>query len=115
MLHEPKLLLIDEPIVGLDPESAEIARKQFMAFAQKGGAVLLVTHTLSVAEEIATTIGVLRSGKLLLTGTLSELRTKAEKKSDATLDEVYVALTSKIQGGMANFSKVSPFQAKERP
>lgn len=94
LLHEPKLLLIDEPIVGLDPESAAIARKQFTAFAQKGGAVLLVTHTLSVAEDIATSIGVLRSGKLLSTGTLSELRANAGTRGDATLDEVYVALTS---------------------
>lgn len=99
LLHNPKLLLIDEPIVGLDPESAAIARAQFVAFAQRGGAVLLVTHTLSVAQEVATTIGVLRNGQLLSTGTLSELRAKAEKRSDATLDEVYVALTSKIQGG----------------
>ncbi|MDO8520523.1 MAG: ABC transporter ATP-binding protein [bacterium] len=97
LLHEPKLLLIDEPIVGLDPESAAVARAQFVLFAQKGGAVLLVTHTLSVAQEIATSIGVLRNGKLLSTGTLSELRTKAKLGQDATLDEVYTALTSKIQ------------------
>lgn len=95
LLHEPKLLLIDEPIVGLDPESARVARAQFLEFAKKGGAVLLVTHTLSVAEEIATRIGLLRNGKLLLTGTLAELRKRAKQGDDATLDVVYTTLTSK--------------------
>ena len=98
LLHEPKLLLIDEPVVGLDPESASIARAQFVAFAKNGGAVLLVTHTLSVAEAIATKVGLLKGGILISTGTLSELRTQAKRGSDATLDEVYIALTSKAQG-----------------
>ncbi|HEY9585043.1 MAG TPA: ABC transporter ATP-binding protein [Candidatus Paceibacterota bacterium] len=93
LLHEPKLLLIDEPIVGLDPESAAIAKTQFTQFAKQGGAVLLVTHTLSVAEDIATRIGVLKEGKLLSTGTLSELRKKANAGSTATLEEIYAVLT----------------------
>src|SRR3989344_4148999 len=65
LLHEPKLLLIDEPIVGLDPASAMIAKKLFQDFAKRGGAILLVTHTLSVAEEIATLIGVLKNGSMV--------------------------------------------------
>lgn len=93
LLHEPKLLLIDEPIVGLDPESATIAKAEFTRFAKAGGAILLVTHTLSVAEDISTTIGVLKEGKLVSTGTLSELRTKAKVSTTGTLDEVYAALT----------------------
>lgn len=93
LLHDPKLLLIDEPIVGLDPESAAIAKTEFTRFAKAGGAVLLVTHTLSVAEEIATMVGVLKEGKLLATGTLSELRTKAKVDHDAPLDDVYAVLT----------------------
>src|SRR3989338_2939011 len=97
LLHEPKLILIDEPIVGLDPESAEMARKQFTEFAAKGGAVLLVTHTLPVAEAIATSIGLLKNGKLLSTGTLSELRTKAGCGRDATLEEVYATLTPNLK------------------
>lgn len=93
LLHEPKLLLIDEPIVGLDPESAVIAKSQFTQFARGGGAVLLVTHTLPVAEEISTRIGVLKEGKLLATGTLSELRENAKLGSMAALDQVYTKLT----------------------
>lgn len=91
MMHGPKLLLVDEPVVGLDPTSAETAKKKFSEFARSGGAVFLVTHTLSFAEDIATRIGVLHKGKLLKTGTLSELRLKARLKEDANLEKIYKA------------------------
>jgi ABC-2 type transport system ATP-binding protein len=91
--HEPKLLLIDEPIVGLDPTGAEIAKKMFVDFAKNGGSVLLVTHTLSVAQEIADRIGILKNGSLIAVGTLTELRVKAELGTDSTLDMIYKKLT----------------------
>lgn len=94
LLHEPKLLLVDEPIVGLDPESAQIARALFAEFAKNGGSVLLVTHTLPVAEVISTRIGVLKNGKLLSVGTLSELRTEAGTKEHSSLEDIYTMLTS---------------------
>lgn len=93
LLHEPKLLLVDEPIVGLDPESAATAKKLFSEFANRGGAVLLVTHTLPVAQEISTRIGVLKGGALLSVGTFDELRERAHGQVGATLEQVYTALT----------------------
>jgi ABC-type multidrug transport system ATPase subunit len=69
-----------------------IAKKMFKDFAQAGGAVLLVTHTLTVAEEISTNIGFLKDGKLVALGTLPELRTAAKQGEQATLEEVYKAL-----------------------
>lgn len=87
--HKPKLLLIDEPIVGLDPTGAEIAKKLFVDFAKEGGAILLVTHTLPVAEEISTRIGFLKDGKLSAVGTLSELRQKAGLPDSASLEDIY--------------------------
>ncbi|OGX08989.1 MAG: hypothetical protein A2Z88_05200 [Omnitrophica WOR_2 bacterium GWA2_47_8] len=93
-LHEPKLILIDEPIVGLDPESAIVAKNMLTDFTADGGAVLLVTHTLPVAQEISTRIGVLKKGKLLTVGTLSDLRSEAKLDSGATLEQVYTALTT---------------------
>jgi len=93
LLHRPKLLLIDEPIVGLDPTSAEIAKLQFVKFCHDGGAILLVTHTLSVAEEIAQTIGILKQGKLIIAGSLAELQDKAGLQMSVSLDKVYKALT----------------------
>lgn len=92
--HNPKLLIIDEPIVGLDPTGAEIAKKMFMDFAKHGGSVLLVTHTLPVAAEVSDRIGFLKNGELLATGTLAELRTKAELSHDASLDEIYKKLAA---------------------
>lgn len=93
MLHEPKLLLVDEPIVGLDPTSADVAKQVFVEFAKRGGMVLLVTHTLSVAQDIATHIGVLRQGELVASGTLAELRDRAKVSGEAPLEDVYRALT----------------------
>jgi len=94
LLHEPKLLLVDEPIVGLDPESAGTARALFAEFARNGGSVLLVTHTLPVAEVISTKIGVLKNGSLLCSGTLEELRLEARLKDHSTLEDIYAVLTS---------------------
>jgi ABC-2 type transport system ATP-binding protein len=90
--HHPKLLVIDEPIVGLDPTGADIAKNMFKDFAKQGGSILLVTHTLPVAEEISDRIGFLKNGGLIASGTLSELRTQAGLGSDASLDDVYKKL-----------------------
>ena len=89
MSHTPKLLIIDEPIVGLDPTGAEIAKKMFVEYAKNGGSVLLVTHTLPVAEEISDRIGFLKNGTLIASGTLQELRDQAGLSSTAKLEEIY--------------------------
>jgi ABC-2 type transport system ATP-binding protein len=90
--HKPKVLLVDEPIVGLDPIGAETAKKMFSQFAKDGGSLLLVTHTLSVAEEISHRLGFLKNGKLVAVGTISELREQANVGKDASLEEVYQKL-----------------------
>lgn len=93
LLHQPKLLLVDEPIVGLDPAGAAAAKRLFGEFSKAGGAILLVTHTLQVAEEIAQRIGLLRQGELVAIGSLAELRAKAGLPAQASLEEIYLALT----------------------
>jgi len=93
LLHKPQLLLIDEPIVGLDPASAERAIRKFKEFADNGGAVLLATHTLTIAEEISNRIGILKEGRFIAVGTFEELRAKAELGKETTLEEVYNTLT----------------------
>lgn len=93
MSHQPKLLLIDEPIVGLDPIGAEIAKKMFVDYAKKdGGSILLVTHTLQVAQEISDRIAILKDGALIAVGTLAELREKADLGPDSSLEDVYKKL-----------------------
>ncbi len=93
LLHRPKLLLIDEPIVGLDPTSSEITQSELKKFAHAGGAVLLVTHTLSVAQAISSRIGILKNGKLITSGTYHELAYQAKKGDNANLDIIYKVLT----------------------
>jgi len=92
LLHSPKILLIDEPIVGLDPQSAEIVKEKFREFANDGGLILMATHTLTVAEEISNRIGILKQGVLLESGTFEHLRDVAKLGEDATLEHVYNSL-----------------------
>lgn len=92
LLHSPKVLVIDEPIVGLDVQSQKITKRIFKDFVKNGGSILLCTHTLSVAQEITDRIGILKEGKLLKEGTLSEFRTFS-KKSDASLEDLYLKVT----------------------
>lgn len=90
-MHEPQLILIDEPIVGLDPESAEITMNLLKDFTHKGGSVFLTTHTLSVAEKYSDLIGIINQGKLISIGTLNELRNSVNKQQSSLL-EIYLKL-----------------------
>ncbi len=92
LLHQPKLLVIDEPIVGLDVQSQKLTLKLLRDFAKKGGSVFLCTHTLSVAESLADRIGILKEGKLIEEGTLEALR-KITKQSQACLEDLYLRAT----------------------
>lgn len=94
LLHKPKLLVVDEPIVGLDPASVEIAMRLLREYTQTGGAVLLVAHTLQVVEELADRIGVLKESTLVASGTLAELRSQAHCEATDPLSSVYTALTT---------------------
>lgn len=99
LLHDPKLVLIDEPLVGLDPDSAETAKKLFSDLAKiQKKSVLLVTHTLAVAQEIADRIGLLYKGKLVALGTMPELRKQAGLTETASLLDVYHKFTRQKEG-----------------
>src|SRR5262249_19519860 len=70
LVHDPRVLVVDEPLVGLDPRSARIVKDLFVAQARSGVAVLMSTHLLSIAEELADTIGIIDHGRMLTQGTL---------------------------------------------
>lgn len=89
LMHEPKLLLIDEPITGLDPDSVDTVDRLFSQFTKAGGTVLMATHTLSFAETISDRVGLLKQGKILETGTVDDLRRRAGLEKQASLHEVY--------------------------
>jgi ABC-2 type transport system ATP-binding protein len=92
LLHSPEVFVIDEPMVGLDPQHARIVKDTLKERSLAGMTVLMSTHELSVAEEMADRIGIIHGGKLIAVGTRDELR----KQSGASgpLEDVFLALTS---------------------
>ena len=93
LLHRPSVLLLDEPLNGLDVKSSRISKDLISFHAQSGGAVLFSTHIMEVAEHICTKIGIIFRGKIVAEGTLDQLRAMAGGR-DATLEEVFLRLTN---------------------
>ncbi len=92
LLHNPKLILVDEPIIGLDPQSAEVAMRLLYKFSESGGTVFMTTHTLPVAQKYSSKIGILHEGQLIATDTLDNLRKEINSES-ASLSEIYFNFT----------------------
>lgn len=90
LLHAPKLILMDEPFVGLDPLAAHQLKQTMRAFCDAGGAIFFSTHVLEVAEALCDRVAILRAGKLVRVGTMDEV------KGDASLETVFLELE---QGG----------------
>jgi ABC-2 type transport system ATP-binding protein len=96
LIHDPRLLILDEPLTGLDAHASRQV-KDLLAERVRGGAtIILTTHILEVAERMATRIGIIRAGRLVAEGTLDELRAQssaaADGGGDATLEEMFLAL-----------------------
>jgi ABC-2 type transport system ATP-binding protein len=90
LLHEPKILVIDEPMVGLDPRHARVVKEVFKQRAQAGMTIFLSTHQLSVAEEMADRIGIINNGRLIALGNVEELRARSTDKGG--LEKVFLSL-----------------------
>ncbi len=93
LLHDPALIIIDEPMVGLDPASARITKRMLKRFSDNGGAVLLSTHTLPIAEEICDRFGVLVDGHTICEGEKSVLMRQAGLEQ-GSLEDIYISLTA---------------------
>jgi ABC-2 type transport system ATP-binding protein len=91
LLHEPKVLIVDEPTVGLDPRSVRLLKDLLRAEAKRGTTVFLSTHSLDIAEELATRIGIVDHGRLISCGNLEQLRKQA--LLDGSLEDVFLKLT----------------------
>ncbi len=91
LLHQPRVLIIDEPMVGLDPRTGRLIKDLLKEHCRQGGSVFLSTHTLSVAEEIADRVGVIDEGKLIACGSLAQLR--EESGVAGRLEEVFFKIT----------------------
>lgn len=92
LLHEPKVIIVDEPMVGLDPRTIRLTKNIFRQHVEDGGALFMSTHTLSVAEELAEDIGIIHRGQLITRGSLDDLRERA--RSNGGLEEIFLQLTS---------------------
>lgn len=91
LVHDPQALIVDEPLVGLDPRSARIVKDLFLEQARSGVAVMMSTHLLSIAEELADTIGIIDHGRLLAYGSLADVRARAQM--EGPLENLYLKLT----------------------
>jgi ABC-2 type transport system ATP-binding protein len=92
LLHEPQVLIVDEPMVGLDPRSQRLVKDLMRQHVRDGGTVFMSTHLLGDVEELGTRIGVVHRGKLIGLGTLDTLRTQAEL--EGSLEDVFLKLTA---------------------
>ncbi|MBI5476065.1 MAG: ABC transporter ATP-binding protein [Ignavibacteriales bacterium] len=92
LLHNPKVLIIDEPMVGLDPRSAHIIKNIFKTRSEEGVTVFMSTHSLPVAEELCNRIGIVKDGRLIFDGPTSDIL-NAEKGKDGKFESVFLELT----------------------
>lgn len=91
LLHEPKVFVIDEPMVGLDPIHARVVKQELKERSRRGVTVLMSTHLLNIAEELADRIGILNNGKLIALGTMAELRA-SHSASGMHLEEMFLQM-----------------------
>ena len=85
-IHEPKLIIMDEPFVGLDPKAAHILKQMMREVCDEGGAIFFSTHVLEVAEKLCDKVAIIRNGQLIQSGTMQEV------KGDDSLEEVFLEL-----------------------
>jgi ABC-2 type transport system ATP-binding protein len=91
LLHQPELLVVDEPMVGLDPHSIRLVKDLLKEYADSGKTVLMSTHTLEVAEAICDRVGVMKSGKIVFEGKVEEMR-QLNPNAGQSLESLYLAM-----------------------
>ncbi|MGB8213228.1 MAG: ABC transporter ATP-binding protein [Anaerolineales bacterium] len=92
LMHDPKVLVLDEPTVGLDPKSARLIKDILRQMANRGAAVFLSTHILEIAERMCDRIGIIDKGELVAVGSMSELRSLG-KAGEVSLEDIFLGLT----------------------
>jgi ABC-2 type transport system ATP-binding protein len=95
LLHDPQVIIVDEPMVGLDPVAIMMVKDLFQRLARQGVTVFMSTHTLAVAEDTCDRIGIIHRGHLIASGTTADLRREANV-TDADLERVFLNLTSDV-------------------
>ena len=86
LIHEPRLIIMDEPFVGLDPKASNLLKGMMREICDEGGAIFFSTHVLEVAEKLCDKVAIIKGGKLIQSGTMEEV------KGDTSLEEVFLEL-----------------------
>jgi ABC-2 type transport system ATP-binding protein len=92
LIHQPKILIVDEPMVGIDPKGARTLKNLFVSLSKSGTTIFLSTHSISVAEEICQRVGIIHKGKLIASGTMADLYRLA-KVQEERLESAFLELT----------------------
>ena len=107
LLHDPPVLVVDEPMVGLDPKSVRLVKDLMRSRAGAGTTVFMSTHTLAVAEEVADRIGIIDRGRLGFLGTQQELQAKLSREQ-RSLEQLFLELTAEGDGRLAGTRRSQP-------
>ena len=92
LIHAPKLILMDEPFVGLDPVASHLLKETMREICDEGGAIFFSTHVLEVAEKLCDKVAIIKKGRLIKSGTMEEV------KGDASLEDVFLELAERKEG-----------------
>lgn len=92
LLHDPPLLILDEPLIGLDARSSKILKELMVHHASRGGAVVFSTHIMEIAEKICHKVGIINRGKLVGEGTVNELR-QLIRSAESSLEDIFLKVT----------------------
>jgi ABC-2 type transport system ATP-binding protein len=95
-VHRPEVIVVDEPMVGLDPKGARLLKDMFRQYVARGGTILMSTHTLEVAESMCDRIAIMQGGRILAQGTMAELREQTAS-GDSSLEDLFLRLTGGFQ------------------
>ena len=108
LVHDPRVLVLDEPTVGLDPKSARLIKDILRQLATRGAAVFLSTHILEIAEHMCDRIGIINQGRLIAVGTMAELRALPQEpregvaNGESRLEDIFLSLT-----GGADYAEIA--------
>ena len=98
LLHEPEVLFLDEPTVGLDPASARLIKDVLRRITARGATIFMATHILEIAQSLCDGVAIIQDGRIRASGTMDELRAEAHASDDNTLEDIFLNLTGSSEG-----------------
>ena len=102
LMHQPKLLILDEPLTGLDVRTSFTVKNIFQQHLNTGGSIILSTHIMEHAQQLCTRIGIINQGKLVAEGTYNDLQLRTQDFKGANLEEIFLKLTEKASLNNSN-------------